>query len=100
MCQPSVSTARLVVSVDIEDWPQSTWDHALEITPRAARKTERVLDILALHRRRATMFVLGKFAERFPDIVRRMAQEGHEVASHGHGHVEVFRQSPVEFRAD
>jgi polysaccharide deacetylase family protein (PEP-CTERM system associated) len=100
MPQPAVSTAGLVVSVDVEDWPQSTWDHALEISPRAARNTERVLDILALHRRRATMFVLGKFAERFPEVVRRIAREGHEVASHGYGHIEVFRQSPGEFQED
>ena len=59
--------APLVVSVDVEDWPQSTWDRTLEITPRAAQNTERVLEILAQHRQRATMFVLGKFAERFPD---------------------------------
>jgi polysaccharide deacetylase family protein (PEP-CTERM system associated) len=91
---------RLVVSVDVEDWPQSTWDHALEITPRAARNTERVLDILAAHGQSATMFVLGKFAERFPETVRRIAREGHEVASHGYGHLEVFHQSPAEFGDD
>jgi polysaccharide deacetylase family protein (PEP-CTERM system associated) len=90
----------LVVSVDVEDWPQSTWDHALEITPRAARNTERVLEILAEHGQTATMFVLGKFAERFPETVRRMAREGHEIASHGYGHVEIYRQSPAEFRED
>jgi polysaccharide deacetylase family protein (PEP-CTERM system associated) len=84
----------------VEDWPQSTWDHALEITPRAARNTERVLDILAEHGRSATMFVLGKFAERFPETVRRMAREGHEVASHSYGHVEIFHQSPAEFGED
>ena len=92
--------SRLVVSVDVEDWPQSTWDHALEITSRAARNTERVLDILAEHGRSATMFVLGKFAARFPDTVRRMAREGHEVASHGYGHVEIFHQTPAEFGED
>jgi len=86
--------------VDVEDWPQSTWDRALEITPRAARNTERVLGILAEHRQRATMFVLGKFAERFPETVRRIAREGHEVASHGYGHVEIFRQTAAEFRED
>jgi polysaccharide deacetylase family protein (PEP-CTERM system associated) len=100
MAVPLIAAPRLVVSVDVEDWPQSTWDRALEITPRAARNTERVLDILAEHGRSATMFVLGKFARRFPETVRRMAREGHEVASHGYGHVEIFQQSPAEFRED
>jgi len=93
-------TAPLVVSLDVEDWPQSTWDRALPITQRAADNTARVLDLLARHGRPATLFVLGKFAERFPALVRRMAEDGHEVASHGYGHVEIFKQDRDEFRAD
>lgn len=92
--------SELVISIDIEDWPQSTWDHDLPITERAAHNTEYVLDILATHNRTITMFVLGKFAERFPDVVRRIADDGHEVASHGYGHIEVFKQTPAEFRQD
>src|SRR5579863_9246040 len=90
----------LVVSIDVEDWPQSTWDRTLPVTDRAANNTERVLDLLAAHDRKVTFFVLGKFAETFPAVVVRMAREGHEVASHGHGHIEVFRLSEEEFRAD
>jgi polysaccharide deacetylase family protein (PEP-CTERM system associated) len=59
-----------------------------------------VLDILARHGKRATLFVLGKFAERFPGVVRRMHEDGHEVASHGYGHVEIFKQTREEFSAD
>jgi polysaccharide deacetylase family protein (PEP-CTERM system associated) len=90
----------LVISVDIEDWPQSTWDHSLDITVRAAHNTELVLDILAQHGKTVTMFVLGKFAEQFPKIVKRIAREGHEVASHGYGHIEIFHQTAAEFRED
>ena len=92
--------AKLVLSVDIEDWAQSTWDKSLEMPPHAERNAERLLGILEEHRRTATMFVLGKFAERFPSIVKRMASGGHEIASHGHGHVPIFSQTPVEFRKD
>jgi polysaccharide deacetylase family protein (PEP-CTERM system associated) len=84
----------------VEDWPQSTWDRSLPVTARGRDNAARLLDRLAAHRVRATMFVLGKFAEAFPDIVRRMAKDGHEVASHGHGHVEIFTQSREEFRED
>jgi polysaccharide deacetylase family protein (PEP-CTERM system associated) len=89
-----------VLSIDVEDWPQSTWDRSLPITTRAVDSTLRVLDILGDSSLRATMFVLGKFAEAFPQVVKRIQADGHEVASHGYGHVEIFRQSQSEFRSD
>jgi len=86
--------------VDVEDWPQSTWDRNLPITERSVINTHRLLQILREARVRATMFVLGKLAESFPDVVRQIHLEGHEVASHGYGHFEVFKQSRKEFEAD
>ena len=91
---------KLVVSVDVEDWPQSTWDRKLEVTTRAESNTHRLLDLLAESGSKVTMFVLGKYAERFPESVRRIAEDGHEVASHGHGHLEIYTQSPADFRDD
>ena len=89
-----------VISIDVEDWPQSTWDHSLPITERAASNTRRVLALLSEAGVHATMFVLGKFAERFPAVVREIHAQGHEVASHGYGHVEIFHQSQGEFTED
>jgi polysaccharide deacetylase family protein (PEP-CTERM system associated) len=89
-----------VISVDVEDWPQSSWDRNLPITPRAADNTRRLLALLAREGVRTTMFVLGKLAERFPELVREIDAAGHEVASHGHGHVEIFKQTRGEFAAD
>jgi polysaccharide deacetylase family protein (PEP-CTERM system associated) len=88
------------MSFDVEDWPQSTWDPTLPITARAADNTRRLLDLLDDVGIRATMFVLGKFAARFPDVVRDMHRRGHEVASHGHGHLGIGTQSPKEFLDD
>jgi polysaccharide deacetylase family protein (PEP-CTERM system associated) len=96
----SLSYAPPVVSIDVEDWPQSSWDRELPITPRAADNTRHVLDLLAREGVQATMFVLGKMAERFPDLVREIDAAGHEVASHGYGHVEIFKQSREQFAAD
>jgi polysaccharide deacetylase family protein (PEP-CTERM system associated) len=96
----SVRFAPPAISVDVEDWPQSTWDRSLPITPRSAANTRSLLRVLAEARVHATMFVLGKFAESFPDVVRDIKAQGHEIASHGYSHVEVFKQSPVEFAAD
>ncbi len=89
-----------VISIDVEDWPQSTWDRSLPITERAAHNTRHLLRILGEADVRTTMFVLGKFADRFPEVVKEIQAEGHEVACHGHGHLEVFRQSPDEFFDD
>ncbi len=90
----------LVCTVDVEDWAQSTLDTNLPISSRAGPNMERVLDVLAEEHVKATCFILGKFAEKFPGTVRRIAAEGHEVASHGYGHVDVFRMTPAQFRED
>ncbi|MBT7066021.1 MAG: DUF3473 domain-containing protein [Verrucomicrobia bacterium] len=90
----------LVLTIDVEDWAQSTLDTELPITDRAGRNMEHLLDVLAAANAKVTCFVLGKFAEKFPSCVKRIAAEGHEVASHGYGHVDVFRLSPQTFRED
>lgn len=90
----------LVCTIDVEDWAQSTLDTDMPISDRAGPNMERVLDVLAEENVKATCFVLGKFAEKFADTVRRIAAEGHEVASHGYGHVDVFHLSPTQFRED
>jgi polysaccharide deacetylase family protein (PEP-CTERM system associated) len=89
-----------VITVDVEDWPQSTWNRDLPITARAADNTQRLLELLEKANIRVTMFVLGKFAEAFPQVVRQIRAAGHEVASHGHGHVEIFKLSRTEFADD
>jgi polysaccharide deacetylase family protein (PEP-CTERM system associated) len=95
-----MTSGPLILSMDVEDWPQSTWDRSLPITTRSLRNTEQVLDLLNARHVRITMFVLGKLAEAFPSLVRRMAAEGHEIASHGYGHIEIFTQTRDEFRED
>ena len=65
-----------VISIDVEDWPQSTWDRSLPITDRAVANTRRVLRILREEQVRATMFVLGKVAESFRILSRRSRRRG------------------------
>ncbi|MBE0618052.1 MAG: polysaccharide deacetylase family protein, partial [Proteobacteria bacterium] len=67
---------------------------------RVEGNTFRVLDLLTERGVRATFFVLGWVAERYPGLVRRIAEEGHEVASHGYGHRRVYTQTREEFRED
>ncbi|MEO8636491.1 MAG: XrtA system polysaccharide deacetylase [Gemmatimonadales bacterium] len=67
---------------------------------RVVANTERLLDLLAEHRVRGTFFTLGWVAEKYPRLVRRIAEAGHEVASHGCWHQRVTSFTPEEFRAD
>ncbi len=96
----ALTFSRPVITVDVEDWPQSTWDTDLPITERAAVNTRRILRLFRETGVSATMFVLGRFAEAFPHLVREIRSDGHEIASHGYGHIEILRQSRKEFYRD
>lgn len=88
------------LTIDLEDWYQSTIDPAAELSSRFEASTEKVLESLAARGVRATFFVLGLAAEKSPGIVRAVRDAGHEVQSHGYGHVEVFHLSREQFRQD
>jgi len=90
-----------MISVDVEDWPQSTLDPSLPMGDYCAENVRRILDLMAtVPAARATFFVLGLFAEKHPDAVKAIAKAGHEIGSHGYGHLEVFRQNRQEFAED
>jgi polysaccharide deacetylase family protein (PEP-CTERM system associated) len=65
---------------------------------RVAEEVGQLLDLLARHEARATVFVLGWVAERQPELIRTIARAGHEIASHGWDHARVTTQTPLEFR--
>ena len=67
---------------------------------RVERNTERLLELLARHRYRATFFVLGWVAERHARLVERIAAAGHEIASHGYAHELITKLTPEAFRED
>jgi polysaccharide deacetylase family protein (PEP-CTERM system associated) len=72
----------------------------LRLPSRVEQNTHRILELFENTGTRATFFVLGWIAERFPGLVRDMATSGHEVASHGYSHVPAHQQTPAEFRED
>ena len=94
---------RCALTVDLEDWfhglelPPSSW---AGLESRVVGATTRLLDVLAKHDARATVFVLGRVAEACPELVRLILAAGHEVGSHGHDHRFVYRQTPEEFARD
>ncbi len=98
---------RNALSVDVEDWFQvgafetviSRHDWAA-LECRVERNTDAVLQLFADAGVHATFFTLGWVGERYPALMRRIADAGHEIASHGYGHDRVFTMTPEQFAAD
>jgi polysaccharide deacetylase family protein (PEP-CTERM system associated) len=67
---------------------------------RVEANMERILALFERQGVRATFFTLGWIAERYPQLVRRIVAGGHELASHGYGHLRASDQSRAEFAND
>lgn len=104
MLAPAITNA---LTIDVEDYFQVSafapyirrdeWD-AREC--RVERNVERILAMLAARDVRATFFTLGWIAERYPQVVREIVAQGHELASHGYGHERASDLSQAAFRDD
>ena len=96
-----------IFTVDVEDYFQVSafekhvdrdcWD---QWESRVAANTHRILELLDRHGVRATFFVLGWIAERYPELVREIHACGHEIGSHGYWHRLIYGQTPADFRSD
>ena len=95
------------LSVDVEDWFQvgafektirrDDWDG---LSHRVEPNTDAVLALFDDAGVKGTFFTLGWVAERYPALMRRIAEAGHELASHGYDHRRVFTFAPEEWRTD
>ena len=95
------------MTVDVEDYFQVSaferfigrdeWDTR---ECRVEANVDRILKLFDRHGVRATFFTLGWVAQRYPEMVRRIVAQGHELASHGWSHVRVTQQNSDEFRED
>jgi len=102
-----VPVTRNALTVDVEEYfqvaafertiPRASWEGT---DSRVELSTGRVLDVFAGHGAKATFFVLGWIAERYPALVRRIVAEGHELASHGYDHTRIHNFSRAQFRED
>jgi polysaccharide deacetylase family protein (PEP-CTERM system associated) len=95
------------MTVDVEDYFQvSAFDAVVsrgsweQRESRVCANTERLLAMFDECGVRATFFVLGWVADRFPALIRRIGELGHELASHGYHHRLVYDLTPAEFRED
>jgi polysaccharide deacetylase family protein (PEP-CTERM system associated) len=95
------------LTIDVEDYFQvsafapyiarSQWDSQ---ECRVQRNVERILELLAVRQTKATFFTLGWLAQRYPQLVLAIVNQGHELASHGYGHERASDLDPAAFRQD
>jgi polysaccharide deacetylase family protein (PEP-CTERM system associated) len=105
--RPQAAGIRNAMTVDVEDYfqveafaariPRACWEG---IPRRIEVNVDRLLELFAAAGVGATFFTLGWIAERHPQMVRRIAAAGHEVASHGYDHKRADRLDPPGFRRD
>ncbi len=98
---------RNAMTIDVEDYfqvsafashiPRETWE---TLPCRVEKNIDRILLLLDEKQIKATFFTLGWVAKRYPSMIRRMVENGHEIASHGWSHYRVTEQQPEEFRDD
>jgi polysaccharide deacetylase family protein (PEP-CTERM system associated) len=106
MTEPT-AVPRNAFTIDVEDYfqvsafaphiPRSEWPIR---ECRIERNVDCILSMLDEHETKATFFTLGWIAERYPEIVRSIVRNGHELASHGYGHERATEQTPESFFAD
>ena len=95
------------LTIDVEDYfqvaafdkviPPSTWQ---SYPSRVEQNTTRILDVFDAHGVKGTFFVVGWTAERFPGLVKKIVERGHEIGCHSYLHQKIYNQTPEEFRQD
>lgn len=98
---------RNALTIDVEDYfhvyafashiPRESWN---SLPCRVERNVETTLAMLDEHKAKATYFMLGWVADRYPGLVRRIVAQGHELASHGYAHRLATEQNREEFHHD
>ncbi|MBR0568565.1 DUF3473 domain-containing protein [Azoarcus sp. L1K30] len=95
------------LTIDVEDYfqvsalaphfPRNAWD---TVPCRVERNVDLILEMLDQAGAKATFFTLGWVADRYPQVVRRIVGDGHEIASHGYSHERASAMTPKAFLAD
>jgi peptidoglycan-N-acetylglucosamine deacetylase len=96
-----------ILTFDIEEWfhlldhsETSTEKQWLGFESRFESNLERVLAITTESTVNATFFCLGWIAEKYPQLIAKIAEQGYEIACHSSRHQLAYNQTPAEFRAD
>lgn len=96
------------MTVDVEDWytssidlfDEAAGDHGRPPDESVVPNTLRCLELFAEHGSKATFFILTTVAEAYPDLIREIERQGHEIGVHGYQHRLVYSITPQEFEDD
>jgi polysaccharide deacetylase family protein (PEP-CTERM system associated) len=93
------------LTLDIEEWYRVNYEgidikKCRELPSNLESTVDSLIDLCAAHNVKTTCFILGELAEKNPEVVRKLFNAGHEIASHGYGHQLVYAMKPRDFRAD
>jgi polysaccharide deacetylase family protein (PEP-CTERM system associated) len=95
---------RNALTIDVEDyWSVFSRDwlgKSSEPSDAVVRNTERFLQIVSDHGVKATFFILGEVAKKFPSLITKIAEQGHEIGVHGYFHKQIFKLTEEEFREE
>ena len=96
-----------ILTVDVEDWfhicgveeliPEARWP---QLESRVTMNTLKILKLLSQRGVKATFFVLGFIAEGHSELIKKIVEAGHEIATHGYAHRRVYTMTPDMFRED
>lgn len=94
-----------VLTIDLEEWYHANYsdnlfDNNNNYEVRVINSTQRILDLLKKYNAKATFFTLGLIAEKHPELIKLIHDNGHEISSHGYAHQLVYKQNKYEFEDD
>ena len=90
----------MISTIHVDDWSQSVLNNKNSITNRVFDNTLRLLELLDQHQHKATFFTLGNVASKYPELIKRIVEAGHEIASHGCDHKSICTLSPGQIKQD
>jgi polysaccharide deacetylase family protein (PEP-CTERM system associated) len=92
------------LTIDVEDGinilMQDVFNTPMEPTTRVIDNVQNLLDLFQENHTKATFYILGEIALSFPDLVKKIASQGHEIGVHGYHHDQIFRLTPQKARED
>ena len=96
-----------ILTIDCEDWYHTRTIQKylgrqgnLFLKDRISSNVHTLLDLFSLFNSRGTFFVLGKVAEKFPELIPKIENRGHRVGAHGYKHADLFSMKKENFESD
>jgi polysaccharide deacetylase family protein (PEP-CTERM system associated) len=98
---------KVLLTVDLEEWwSVHSFSHLFKSKnhefpeDRIEKGLNALLDLLNAFKVKVTFFVLGRVAEKYPDTIKKIALQGHDIGTHGYSHKLIYDNTPAEFEND